>query len=87
MTENSRNGPAWAAVAKSIQESGGKFIVRGGKTISVAGMAPAARVVIIQFESLDQAQAWTNSSSYKAAQAIGQKYATFRAYQVDGVAP
>jgi uncharacterized protein (DUF1330 family) len=74
-------------VVKSIQDAGGKFIVRGGKTISVVGSPPAPRVVIIQFDSLDKAQAWLNSPAYKAAQSIGEKYATFRGYQVEGVAP
>jgi len=74
-------------ILKSIQDSGGKFIVRGGKTASVVGTPPAPRITVIQFESLDKAQAWINSPAYKAAQAIGDKYATFRAYQVEGVAP
>jgi uncharacterized protein (DUF1330 family) len=74
-------------IVKSIQDSGGKFIVRGGKTVPVVGTPPASRVVVIQFESLDKAQAWVNSSAYKAAQAIGDKYATFRGYQVEGVSP
>jgi uncharacterized protein (DUF1330 family) len=74
-------------IQKSIQDSGGKFIVRGGKTLSVMGAPPAPRITVIQFESLDKAQAWINSPAYKAAQAIGEKYATFRAYQVEGTAP
>jgi uncharacterized protein (DUF1330 family) len=74
-------------ILKSIQDSGGKFIVRGGKIASVVGAPPAPRITVIQFESLDKAQAWFNSPAYKAAQAIGDKYATFRAYQVEGVAP
>ena len=74
-------------ILKSIQESGGKFIVRGGKTIAALGTPPPPRVVIIQFESLAKAQAWLNSPGYKAAQPIGEKYATFRAYQVEGVSP
>jgi len=74
-------------IVKSIQEFGGKFIVRAGKTISVYGAPPAPRVVVIQFESLDKAQAWANSPSNKAAQTIGDKYATFRAYQVEGLSP
>jgi uncharacterized protein (DUF1330 family) len=71
-------------VVKSIQDFGGKFIVRGGKTISIFGVPPAPRIIVIQFENIDKAQAWVNSSSYKAAQAIGDKYATFRTYQVEG---
>jgi uncharacterized protein (DUF1330 family) len=74
-------------IVKSIQESGGKFIVRGGKAISVLGLPSAPRVVIIQFDSLDKAQAWVNSPAYKAAQSIGEKYATFRACQVEGISP
>jgi uncharacterized protein (DUF1330 family) len=74
-------------IVKSIEDAGGKFIARGGKTILVVGTPPAARVTVIQFESLDKAQAWVNSPAYKAAQAIGDKYATFRAYQIEGVSP
>ena len=74
-------------ITKALTDAGGKFLVRGGKTISYQGAAPSPRVVVIQFESLDKAQAWMNSSSNKAAQAIGDKYATFRGYAVEGVSP
>jgi uncharacterized protein (DUF1330 family) len=74
-------------IEKTREDFGGKFIARGGKTISVQGSPPAPRVVVIQFESLDKAQAWINSPAFKAAQAIGDKYGTFRAYQVEGVSP
>jgi uncharacterized protein (DUF1330 family) len=74
-------------IVKSMQDLGGKFIARGGKTISVLGSPPAPRVVLIQFDSLDKAQAWVNSPGYKAAQQLGDKYATFRAYQVEGSSP
>jgi uncharacterized protein (DUF1330 family) len=74
-------------VTKSILDGGGKFIARGGKTVSYLGAPPAPRVIVIQFESLDKAQEWMNSSSNKAAQAIGDKYATFRGYAVEGVSP
>jgi uncharacterized protein (DUF1330 family) len=69
---------------KSRQDGGGKFIVRGGKTIALQGAAPAARIVVIQFDNLDKAQAWWNSSAQKNAQAIGAKYGTFRSYLVEG---
>jgi uncharacterized protein (DUF1330 family) len=76
------------AVLKLTQDAGGKVIVRGGKTIPVFGSPPPApRVVVIQFASLDKAQAWANSPATRAAVAIGEKYATFRDYQVEGVSP
>ncbi len=71
---------------KSFQDQGGKFVIRGGKTISTQGAPPAPRVVVIQFDTIDKAQAWWNSPAQKAAQAIGDKYATFRSYIVEGVA-
>lgn len=76
------------AAQTNTQDSGGKFLVRGGKPIPVFGSPPPApRIVVIQFASLDKAQAWANSPATKAAIAIGQKYATFRDYQVEGVSP
>ena len=66
---------------------GGKFIVRGGKTISYEGAAPAPRVIVVQFESLDKLQALYNSASYKDATAVGDKYSTQRIFGVEGASP
>ena len=74
-------------ITKSIQESGGKFLARGGQTISFVGDPPAKRVVVLQFDSLDKAKAWGDSKDYKDAQAIGAKMATIRNYAVEGVSP
>src|SRR5256885_2443972 len=52
-------------VTKALTDAGGKFLVRGGKTISYEGAAPAPRVVVIQFESLDKLQALYESAPYK----------------------
>ena len=46
--------------AKAIEEGGGKYVVRGGKTVSFQGTPPASRVVVLQFESMDKAQAWSD---------------------------
>ena len=72
---------------KPIQEEGAKFLVRGGKPISIQGAPPAPRVTVIQFDSMDKAQAWWNSPANKDIQAIGQRYATFRSYLVEGISP
>lgn len=74
-------------ILKSIEDAGGRFIVRGGKTIPVVGPEPAPRIAVIQFNSLDKAQAWIKSPNYTAAQAVGDRYAIFRGYQVEGIAP
>src|ERR1700738_2384452 len=74
-------------ITKAIADAGGKFLVRGGKTISYEGTAPAPRVVVVQFESLDKLQALYNSASYKDAIAVGDKYATQRIFGVEGGPP
>jgi len=74
-------------ITKALTDAGGKFIVRGGKTISYEGAAPAPRVVVVQFENLDKLQALYNSASYKDAIAVGDKYSTQRIFGVEGASP
>ena len=75
-------------ILKSLEDFGGKPIVRGGKTVSVSGSPPAGRITVVQFESLDKAQAWINSPAIQAALPIVQKYSTnIRAYQIEGASP
>jgi uncharacterized protein (DUF1330 family) len=74
-------------ITKALTDAGGKFLVRGGKTVSYQGAAPAPRVVVIQFESLDKLQALYNSAPYKDAVAVGDKYATQRIFGTEGVSP
>jgi uncharacterized protein (DUF1330 family) len=74
-------------ITKALTDAGGKFLVRGGKTISYASAAPAPRVVVIQFESLDKLQALYGSAPYKQAIAVGDKYATQRIFGVEGASP
>ncbi|HLL27464.1 MAG TPA: DUF1330 domain-containing protein [Xanthobacteraceae bacterium] len=64
--------------------AGYKVLARGGKTVSFYGDAPKSRVVINTFENLDAAVSAYNSAAYKEAKAIGDKYATFRIFAVEG---
>ena len=70
----------------SIRKSGGKVLAGSQKVTSLEGTPPKARVTIQLWDSLEQAQAWRNSADYKAARMIGDKYATYRAFAVEGVA-
>jgi len=75
------------AAVKALQDAGGKFVVRGGNIVATQGAPPASRIVVLQFASIDKAQNWWNSQAQKEAQVIGDKYATFRSYIVEGLAP
>jgi uncharacterized protein (DUF1330 family) len=67
--------------------SGYKAIARGNKTVSIEGAAPKSRIVINHFDNMDEALKAYNSAAYKDARKIGDKYATFRIYATEAVAP
>src|SRR5215475_6817280 len=70
---------------KALAEAPGyRALVLGGKTVTIEGRAPTSRVVINVFDSLDAAVQAYNSPDFKAAKKIGDKYATFRTYAVEG---
>jgi uncharacterized protein (DUF1330 family) len=70
----------------SIRKAGGKILAGSQKVASLEGTPPKPRVTIQVWDSLEQAQAWRQSADYKAARLIGDKYATFRAFAVEGMA-
>ena len=72
------------AASKVIAEAGGKFLLRGGRSVTVEG-APPKRLSIVEFETFEQAKAMFDSDPYKAASEIGHKYATFRITVVEGL--
>jgi uncharacterized protein (DUF1330 family) len=74
-------------ISKVQQDVGGKFLARGGKTISFQGAAPAPRIVLIQYDNMEKLQAAFDSAVMKSAMAVGNKYSTQRIYGVEGLAP
>ena len=72
------------ATGAGIPAAGGRFIVRGGKTCVING-APPKQVVVIQWDSLEKAQAYFQSDAYKQLVPIRDKSSNFRAFVVEGV--
>jgi uncharacterized protein (DUF1330 family) len=71
---------------KVLTDAGGKFLVRGGKSVAIEGDPPKTRPVILMFDSLEKAQAAYASAAYKDGRKIGDKYAKWRIWAVEGVA-
>ena len=69
-----------------IPAAGGRFIVRGGKMFVLNG-APPKQIAVIQWESLEKAQAFFESEAYKQLIPIRDKSANFRAFVIEGVTP
>ncbi|HEX5213244.1 MAG TPA: DUF1330 domain-containing protein [Pseudolabrys sp.] len=70
---------------KALAEGPGyRALVLGGKSIAIAGAPPKKRVIINVFDNLDAAVAAYSSPAFKEAKKIGDKYATFRTFAVEG---
>jgi len=69
----------------SIKSSGGKLLAAGQKITPLEGTPPKSRVAIQVWDSVETAQKWRASAEYKKAREIGDKYAKFRAYAVEGL--
>ena len=62
------------------------FVVRGGKTESLDGDVPPKGIVVIQFDSSEQAHAWYNSPAYAAIRPVRQAATKGRMFIVEGIA-
>lgn len=65
----------------------GHLVVRGGKTESLDGDAPPKGIVVIAFDSSEQAHAWYDSPAYAAIKPIRLAAAKGRMFIVQRVVP
>jgi len=59
-------------VPATVEKYGGRFLVRGGTVESMEGGWQPERLVVIEFDSMNQARKWYESPEY--GQAIGQRH-------------
>ena len=71
---------------KTTAEAGGRFLARG-KPVSLSGDPPKGRLVIVQFENMDQLQKWWNNPEWQAAHKKGEQYAKFCDMAIEGRGP
>jgi uncharacterized protein (DUF1330 family) len=69
----------------TVPASGGRYIVRGGRTSVVNGASPK-RVAVIQWESYEKAQSYFNSEAYKQLIPLRDKSSNARIFVIEGVA-
>jgi uncharacterized protein (DUF1330 family) len=54
----------------TVAAFGGRYVVRGGSIENIEGDWQPGRVVIIEFDSVEQAKAWYDSQEYEEAKAL-----------------
>lgn len=74
-----------AAAVQVINQYGGKFIARGGSVVTLEGPHESRRIVIIEFPTLAQAQAYYHSPEYTEARKLRNGIAA-ELIAVDGIA-
>jgi uncharacterized protein (DUF1330 family) len=71
----------------AIQSGGGRFLARGGKATTLVGEPVKNRIVIQQWESMEQLRKWFDSPEQVKLREVQAKYSKVRAYAVEGIAP
>ncbi len=72
------------AGSPSVSRHGGKYLVRGGRVEVLEGDWEPSRVIVIEFESFDQAKRWYNSPEYQAALPGRLRAAVSKVFVVEG---
>ena len=73
-----------------IKAHGGRLIAAGGAAgsgspvIAVDGDAPK-RIVIYLYPNVDAVRAWRNDPAYEQVRKVGEKYAKYRTFAVEGI--
>jgi uncharacterized protein (DUF1330 family) len=75
----------FAPTAQVALKAGGSKLLAAGKATSIEGEPPKSRVTVRRYNSMDEAKAAYSSAEYKEARKIGDKYAKFRVFAVEGV--
>ncbi len=73
-----------------IKAHGGRLVAAGGaagtgpQVIAIDGEAPK-RVVVYMYPSVDAVRAWRNDPEYEQVRKVGEKYATYRTFAIEGL--
>ena len=72
-------------VTPIVENFGGKYIVRGGKSTNVEGKWPYERTVVLKFPSYEMVEKWHNSDEYKPIKKIREDNAECNAIIIEGM--
>lgn len=75
------------AAKPSVEARGGRYIARGGATVTLEGAWEPERIVILEFPDMASAVTWWECEEYAEAKAMRQRAGETRMLVVEGVAP
>jgi len=71
--------------APTMGAYGGKFVVRGGRVEELEGEWSPKRLIVVEFESFEQAKRWYASQEYRVAKSVRERTAITNMILVEGV--
>lgn len=71
-------------VEATIERSGGRYLVRGGKAEALEGAAPK-RLVMLEFPTFEQARAWYRSADYQEIVGLRHASSNGRLMLIEGI--
>ena len=72
-------------VPPTIEQHGGKYIVRGGPCETLEGDWKPKRIVVLQFDNMERAKAWHSSREYAEPRKLRHRTAKTRMILVEGM--
>lgn len=72
-------------VAPTVEQYGGRFLVRGGAVHGLEGEWNPKRLVVIEFSDMDGLRKWYRSDEYDRLKRIRQRSSTGKVLAVEGV--
>jgi uncharacterized protein (DUF1330 family) len=85
VSDKQKYGEYVQKVPQIIEKFGGKFLSRGGQVMVISGDWNPARLVIIEFSSMDKLQAWWHSPEYRKIAPLREQSAKVNAVVVEGI--
>ena len=74
-----------ASVLAPLTAYGGKFLVRGGRVETLEGDWEPNRIVVLEFESAERANAWWDSQEYAEPKRLRQSASVTKMILVEGI--
>jgi uncharacterized protein (DUF1330 family) len=73
-----------AAAPATVARFGGRYLVRGATAVPIEGGWEPSRIVLLEFPSMQQLQAWLASPEYTAIVGLRHAAARTRAVAIEG---
>jgi uncharacterized protein (DUF1330 family) len=82
--DKQKYGEYISKVPRTIEQFGGRYLARGGKVEVIAGDWNPARLIIVEFDSMDKFQAWWHSPDYRKVALLREQGAKTNAVVIEG---